>query len=88
MLSAKPAAEVLLQQVVSAPDDEVHHLVGSVDYAQAVGGSGVVGGIKVLVDGLEELLLLGVVGDLVGGPADGAVVGPQPAYSLDGGHRR
>ena len=76
------APEVLLQQVVGAADDEVDDLVGGVDDAEAVGGGGVVGLVEVLVDGLEELLLFGVVGDLVGGAADGAVVGREAVPSL------
>ena len=69
-------AEVLLQQVVCATDDEVHHLVGGVDHAQPVRRRRIVGGVEVLVDGLEELLLLGVVGDLVSGAPDDSIVGP------------
>ena len=80
--SARRAAEVLLQQVVRAPDYEVDHLVGRVDDAEPVGGGRVVGLVEVLVDGLQEALLLGVVGDVVGGPADGAVVRPEPVYGL------
>ena len=80
--SAKAAPEVLLQQVVRAPDDEVHHLVGSVDHPQAVGGGGVVGLVEVLVNGLEELLLLRVLGDFVGGAADGPVVGAEAVDGL------
>ena len=38
--------EVLLEQVVRAPDDEVHHLVGRVDHPQPVGGCRVVGGYR------------------------------------------
>ena len=75
-------AEVLPQQVVGAPDDEVHHLVGGIDHAQAVGGGGIVGFIKILVDGLEELLLFGVFRDFIGGPPDGPVVGAQPVNGL------
>ena len=67
-------AEVLLQQVVSSADDEVHHLVGGVDHPQPVGGCRIVGGVEVLVDGLEELLLLGVVGDIISGSPDCPVV--------------
>ena len=76
---------MLLEQVVGAADDEVHHLVGGVDDAEAVGGGGVVGLVEVLVDGLEELLLFGVVGDLVGGAADGAVVGAEAVDGLAAG---
>ena len=76
------APEVLLQQVVGAPDDEVHHLVGSVDHAQAVGGGGVVGLVKVFVDGLEEPLLFGPLRDFVGGPSDGGVIGLQVRKGL------
>ena len=54
--------------------------LGGIDHAQAVGGGGVVGFIEILVDRLEQLLLFGVVGDFVGGPADGPVVGPQTVY--------
>ena len=72
---------MFLQQVVRAADDEVHDLVGGVDYPQAVGGGGVVGLVEVFVDGLQELLFLGVVGNLVGGPADGPVV---KAEAVDG----
>ena len=36
--------EVLLKQVVRAPDVEVHHLVGRVDHPQPVGGCRVIGG--------------------------------------------
>ena len=79
--SARVFPKCLLEQVIRAPDDEVHHLVGGVDHAQPVGRRRVVGGVEVLVDGLEELLLLGVVGDLVGGPSDDSIVGPQ---SVDG----
>ena len=79
------AAEVLLEQVVRAADDEVHHLVGGIDHAQAVGGGGVVGLVEVLIDGLEELLLLGVVGDLVGGAADGSVVNAEAVDGLASG---
>ena len=75
-------AEVLLQQVVCPTDDEVHHLVGSVDHAQSVRGRRIVGGVEVLVDALEELLLLGVVGNLVGSPPDHSVVSPQPVDGL------
>ena len=75
-------AEVLLQEVVRPPDDEVHHLVGRVDHAQPVRRRRVVRLVEVLVDGLEELLFLGVVGDLVGGPSDDPVVGPQPVDGL------
>ena len=80
--SASAPAEVLLQQVVRAPDYEVDDLVGRVDDTEPVGGGRVVGFVEVLVDGLQEALLLGVVGDVVGGPADGAVVGAEPVYGL------
>ena len=50
--------------------------------SRPVGRRRVVGGVEVLVDRLEELLLLGVVGDLVGGPSDDSVVGPQPVDGL------
>ena len=69
------ASEVLLEQVVRAADYEVDHLVGGVDDAEPVCGGGVVGLVEVLVDGLEEALLFGVVGYVVGGPPDCAVVG-------------
>ena len=78
----KAAPEVFLQQVVRAADDEIHHLVGCVHHAQPVGGGGIVGLIEVLVDGLEEPLLLCVFSNLVGGAADGPVVGPQPVDGL------
>ena len=68
-------AEVILQQVIRAPDDEIHHLVGCVHHPQAVGGGGIVRLVEVLVDRLQELLLFRVLGNLVVGPADGPVVG-------------
>ena len=68
--------------MVGAANDEVDDLVGGVDDAEAIGGGGVVGLVKVLVDGFEELLFLGVVGDFVSCSADGAVVGPQAVDGL------
>ena len=82
VLVGEAASEVLLQQMVRPPDDEIHHLVGRVHHSQPVGGGGIVRLVEVLVDGLEEPLLFGVFGDLVGGPADGPVVGPQPVDGL------
>ena len=76
------AAKVLLQQVVSPPDDKVHHFVGSIDHAQAVGSSRVVGLVKVLVNRLEELLLFGVIGNSVGSPANDPIVGAQAVNSF------
>ena len=73
---------MLPEQVVCAADDEVDHLVRGVDDAEPVGGCGVVGFIKILVDGLEEALLFGVVGDVVCCPADCAVVGAEPVDGL------
>ena len=68
---AQRLAEVLLEQPVGAADDEVHHLVGRVHHAEAVGGAGVVSLVEILVDALEELLLLAVLGDVVGRAPDG-----------------
>ena len=68
--------------MVCAADDEVHDLVGGVDDAESVRGGGVVGLVEVFVDGLEELLLLGVLGDFVGGAADGPVVGSEAVNGL------
>ena len=66
---------MLLQQPVDTANYEVHHLVGRVYHAEAVGGAWVVRLVKVLVDGFKELLFLGVVGDLVGSTPNRAVVG-------------
>ena len=66
------------QQGVGGADHEVDDLVGGIDDAEPVGGFGVVRLVKVFVHALEEGLLFGVVGDFVGGSADGAVVRPQP----------
>ena len=63
-LVAQRLAEVLEDQMVGALDHEAHDLIRRVDHAQAVGGLGVVGVVEILVERLEELLLLVVVGDL------------------------
>ncbi len=82
VLVGQTAAEVLLQQVVRAADDEIHHLVGCVHHAQSVGCGGIIRLVEILIDGLEKLLLFRVLGNLVGGPSDGPVVCPQPIDGL------
>ena len=37
---------------------------------------------EIFVDALQELLLLTLLGDVVSGAANGAVVGPQPVNGL------
>ena len=82
VLVGQRLAEVILQQPVGAPYDEVHHLVGRVHHAEAVSGAGVVSLVEVLVDGFQELLLLAVLGDVISGATNGTVVRPQPVYGL------
>ena len=79
---AQRLAEMLLEQPVRATDDEVHHLIGRVHHAEAVGGARVVSLVEIFVDTLQELLLLAVLGDVVGCTTDGAVVGPQTVNGL------
>ena len=73
---------MLLEQPVGTTNDEVHHFVGRVHHAEAVGGTRVVSLVEVLVDALNELLLLAVAGNVISSTADGAVVGTQPVDGL------
>ena len=70
------------QQRVGGANHEVDDFVRGVNHAEPVGGVGVVSLVKILVHALEEGLLFGVVGDFVGGSADGAVVCPQSVYGV------
>ena len=68
---------MLLQQVIGAADDEIHHFDGGVEYAQRFGGDRVVGFIKIFVNGFNKPLFFAVIGDIGGGGGDSAVVGQQ-----------
>ena len=83
LLITQRLAEVLLEQPVCSADNEVHHLVWRVNYAEAVSGTRVVSLVEIFVDGFKKPLLLFALGDVVRSAANGSIVGPQAVNCLD-----